>query len=103
LGDHQIVAFLLALVTGHPQVAGELLPALVQTPEAVTINSLVATLSNPKDRSPVPGSAADAVRMWLAEHPDYGQTPARRCSALAQEVARFSFTAPTMTAPIKPP
>jgi hypothetical protein len=103
LGDHQIVAFLLALVTGHPQVAGDLLPALVQAPEAATINSLAATLPIPENPSSDLGSAAEAVRKWLAEHPDYAQTPARRCAALAQEVARFSFTAPTMTAPIKPP
>jgi hypothetical protein len=102
LGDHQIVAFLLALVTGHPQVAGELLPALVQAPEAATITSLAAALPIPENPSSEVGSAAEAVRSWLAEHPDYAQTPARRCAALAQEVARFSFTAPTMTAPITP-
>jgi hypothetical protein len=103
LGDHQIVAFLLALVTGRPQVAAYLLPALVQAPEAVTINSLATTLPIPKDPSSDLMSATEAVRAWLAEHPDYAQAPARRCSALAQEVARFSFTAPTMTAPTTPP
>jgi hypothetical protein len=101
LGDHQIVAFLLALVTGHPQVAGYLLPALVQAPEAATINSLATTLPIPKEPSADLVSATEAVRVWLAEHPDYAQAPAKRCSALAQEVARFSFTAPTMTAPSK--
>jgi hypothetical protein len=100
LGDHQIVAFLLALVTGHPKVAGMLLPALTQAPDFATINSIAAALALPSNPAPELVSSRDAVRGWLAEHADYAQAPAKRCSALAQEVGRFSFTPPTPMGPV---
>jgi hypothetical protein len=102
LGDHQVLAFLLALVTGRSQVAGYLLPALVRAPEAATVQSVITNLPLPPDPPLDLASALEAVRRWLTEHPDYEHAPAQRFSALAQEVARFSFAPPTMTATIRP-
>jgi hypothetical protein len=63
IGDHEVVAFLLAVVTGRPAVYQRLLPALICAPDGQTLQPVVAALT-PANRQPstpnarLPGPAA---------------------------------------------
>jgi hypothetical protein len=91
IGDHEVVAFLLAVVTGRPAVYRRLLPALKCAPDSATLQSVAVALSQ--------GSEADSaladVLSWLGSYPRYAGAPAHRYAKWATEVARFSFTPPT--------
>jgi len=107
LGDHEVVAFLLAVLTGRPAAARHVLPALAGAAAHAT---LAGTLEPAPDSATGEESAtgdtqqalAD-VRAWLARHPRYGQAPARRFAKWAQEVARFSFTPPAANGGLEQP
>ena len=63
IGDHEVVAFLLAVVTGRPAVYQRLLPALICAADRQTLQPVVAALtpSTPEPPAPIkplPGSAA---------------------------------------------
>ena len=63
IGDHEVVAFLLAVVTGRPAVYRRLLPALICAPDRQTLQPVVAALTPPTPEppapnTPLPGSAA---------------------------------------------
>jgi hypothetical protein len=63
IGDHEVVAFLLAVVTGRPSVYQRLLPALICAPDRQTLQPVVAALTPPipeppAPNTPLPGSAA---------------------------------------------
>jgi hypothetical protein len=63
IGDHEVVAFLLAVVTGRPTVYQRLLPALICAPDRQTLQPVVAALTPPTPEppapnTPLPGSAA---------------------------------------------
>ena len=63
IGDHEVVAFLLAVVTGRPAVYQRLLPALICAPDRQTLQPIVAALTppTPEPLAPtpaLPGSAA---------------------------------------------
>ena len=63
IGDHEVVAFLLAVVTGRPAVYQRLLPALICAPDRQTLQPVVAALPPPAPElpapnPPIPGSAA---------------------------------------------
>ncbi|GAA1874392.1 hypothetical protein GCM10009687_47920 [Asanoa iriomotensis] len=78
IGDHEVVAFLLAVITGRPTTARALIDALAAAPENVTLGSALA------DPDP-------AVRRWLTQHPRFDNAPAHRFAEWAPEVTRFSF------------
>jgi hypothetical protein len=93
LGDHQVVAFLLAVVTGQPPLSSPLLRALARPDVFGTLEETVAALDLPSD--PASSAVAQAgVENWMREQPHYARTPARRFSSWAVEVGRFSFTNP---------
>jgi hypothetical protein len=121
IGDHEVVAFLLAVVTGRPAIYQRLLPALICAPDQQTLQPVVAALIPPAPDpsalnlpvtdaaasvTPVPvplarttAGAADPaladVLSWLARYPRYANAPAHRYAKWAMEVARFSFTPTT--------
>ena len=109
IGDHEVVAFLLAVVTGRPTVYQRLLPALVCAPDRQTLQPVLAALAPPAPSPPLPdppsplapdpAGAADPalgdVLSWLARYPRYANAPAHRYAKWAMKVARFSFTPTT--------
>jgi hypothetical protein len=92
IGDHEVVAFLLAVVTGRPAVYRRLLPALTCAPDSATLQGVTAGLSQPGVADP----ALAELLAWLGSYPRYAGAPAHRYAKWAIEVARFSFT-PTTT------
>jgi KAP family P-loop domain len=63
IADHEVVAFLLAVVTGRPAVYQRLMPALMCAPDHQTLQPVMAALTPPAAESPAPnpqlhGSAA---------------------------------------------
>ena len=85
-GDHEVVAFLLAVVTGYPTVAGRVLGAIA-TCSPVTRLADAVTIATDAD-SP----AGNVLRGWLDDHPRYGTAAATRFALWAPEVGRFSFS-----------
>ncbi|MEU4236736.1 P-loop NTPase fold protein [Actinoplanes sp. NPDC026619] len=81
VGDHEVVAFLLAVVTGQPAEAAKQLFDTLRREPAGPLCTAVAP-NRPE---------LDAVRLWLAANPRYGNAPRHRFAAWAPEVARFSF------------
>jgi hypothetical protein len=84
LGDHEVVAFLLAVVTGLPVGAEPVLSAFIAAPPKVSAEQAVQDL-------PV---GAEAVRAWFGVHRRYAEAPAERYAGWAREVARYSFAPP---------
>lgn len=80
IGDHEVVAFLLAVVTGRPEEAAPLLSALSIAAEGCLIEAV-------EDAEPAPA----AIGRWLASQPRYANAPRYRFAAWGPEVARFSF------------
>jgi hypothetical protein len=91
IGDHEVVAFLLAVVTGRPAVYRRLLPALKCAPDTATLQSVTVELSSAGGADP---PLAD-VLTWLSGYSRYAGAPAHRYAKWATEVARFSFTPTT--------
>ncbi len=58
IGDHEVVAFLLAVVTGRPAVYQRLLPALIWAPDRQTLQPILAALTPPAPNAPLPGPVA---------------------------------------------
>jgi hypothetical protein len=85
LGDHEAVAFLLAVLVGRPADAGELFAALARAARGET---LLAVLD---------GRRSGDVEEWVKQHPRFADAPARYFGRWADEVGRFSFTAPQET------
>lgn len=83
IGDHEVVAFLLAVVTGQPA-AAQLIRALRADRQDVTLAALLGEVQDP---------GLDPVRRWLEANPRYGDAPSHRFAEWAPEVARFSFVA----------
>ena len=84
-GDHEVVAFLLAVVTGYPSVAGRVLGAVATCDPMARLADVVTTAAGPD--SP----AGDALRGWLDDHPRYATAAATRFASWSPEVGRFSF------------
>jgi KAP-like P-loop domain-containing protein len=82
LGDHEAVAFLLALVTGHPTVAGQVLTALADAAPGTTVEQALPT-DGELDLA--------AIRAWLAANPRYAKALTDRFTTWASEAARYSF------------
>jgi hypothetical protein len=76
IADHEVVAFLLAVVIGQAEAAGDLLAGLGRE-AAGTLGSAV--------------SPESPIATWLAAHPRYADAPRDRFAEWAPEVARFSF------------
>lgn len=91
IADHEIVAFLLAVVTGHPALAALLLPALAAPPPGANLDTLLTGLTL-RDNTPALTDSHTRVRAWLTTHPGHAGTAASRFAEWAAEVARFSFT-----------
>jgi hypothetical protein len=85
IGDHEVVAFLLAVITGQPAAAPILLASL-------RLASPDGTLQSATDE---PDPALVAVHRWVREHPRFGNAPSHRFADWAPEVARFSFAPST--------
>ncbi|MEV6304342.1 P-loop NTPase fold protein [Actinoplanes sp. NPDC051861] len=81
IGDHEVVAFLLAVNIGQPAAARELTASLRSASADGTLRTVI-------DRS---DPAQAAVRRWLDAHPRYVEAPAHRFADWALEVSRFSF------------
>lgn len=107
IGDHEVVAFLLALVTGHSAAAARILPALASARAGESVHAVVgavAGVTSDELGPAAPAGRADAARAlaaslatiqaWLADHAEYGGAPARRYAEWAAQVARFSFVRP---------
>lgn len=56
IGDHEVVAFLLAVVTGRCAVYQRLLPALICAPDSQTLRTVVTDLTPPAPNPSLPGS-----------------------------------------------
>lgn len=94
LGDHQVVAFLLAVVTGQPTLSSSLLRALSRRDVSGTLEETVVALDLPVDPASSSAGAKAGVESWMRGQPHYARAPARRFSFWAVEVGRFSFTNP---------
>ena len=91
LGDHEVVAFLLAVVTGHPSAAGAVLAALTYcAPRAKLADVVKAAVSEEGPNA----ETAEKLCDWLRSHPRYATAEATRFASWAAEVGRFSFTPP---------
>jgi hypothetical protein len=93
LGDHQVVAFLLALVTGHPDFAALLIEGLVRTQGARTLEEVVQGVASSGPSTPV-GFSKEVVIAWLTGKRLYAKTKSARFTYWAVEVGRFSFLPP---------
>jgi hypothetical protein len=82
LGDHEAVAFLLAVLIGHPKVFAALLRA-------------------PKDTTLAGALKTSAVGEWVKGHPRFADAPDRYFARWAEEVSRFAFTAPQETVTVR--
>jgi len=94
IADHEIVAFLLAVVTGHPALAAVLLPALAAPPPGANLNTLITALDTRDGRQELASSQAQ-VTTWLVTHPGHARAAASRFAEWAAEIARYSFTPAT--------
>lgn len=94
LGDHEVVAFLLAVVTGQPAAAGPILSALQSAAPGVTVEQALNGVTPPGSPSSTSAVCAEltAVRGWLATHVSHAKAPAQRYAQWANEAGRFSFT-----------
>jgi hypothetical protein len=100
LGEHEVVALLLAIVTGRPQIASMVLRALDEATPQMTAEFVIGSLTRPDPVSSVGTKAASAsateqltdVTRWLAAHPRYARAPADRYAPWVREVSRFSFS-----------
>jgi hypothetical protein len=68
LGDHEVVAFLLAVVSGSPVGAEPVLSSLIAAPPKTPAEQAVRDLT----------AEAAAVLTWLAVHRRYADAPAER-------------------------
>jgi hypothetical protein len=85
IAPDEIVAFLLAVVTGHPALAAILLPALAASPPGATLNAVLADM--PLDGgTPLVAASRACVRAWLTAHPRDAEAPASRFGEWAIEV-----------------
>jgi hypothetical protein len=84
--DHEIVAFLLAVVTGQPALT-PLLTALADGTPGTTVRSALDALRTPDAAVPT-----EELSTWLTAHPAVANASAARCSTWAREVRRFTFT-----------
>jgi hypothetical protein len=87
IGDHEVVAFLLAVVTGQPVAAQNLLTELRQAPPDGTLRTTIQQI----DAIPTP------MRQWITQHPRLADAPSHRFADGISEVARFSFVSATET------
>jgi len=81
IGDHEVVAFLLAVITGQPAEARALLAAFCVAPANGTLESAITE----------PAAALPLVHRWVMDHPLFGNAPSHRFAEWAPEVTRFSF------------
>ena len=93
LGDHEVVAFLLALVTGHAGLAARLIEAISTTQGARTLEETVHGLASPVLPATQVASRK-VVLAWLTSKRSYADGKAVRFSYWAEEVGRFSFIPP---------
>lgn len=95
LGDHEVVALLLALVTGHPDLAARLIDALSRAPDADTLDETVRTLA------PTGTAVASKATLlkWLQDRPRHANGKVARYSYWAVEVGRYSFVPPAAFRP----
>jgi hypothetical protein len=91
VADDQIVAFLLALVTGRPGFT-PLLTYLANGGPQATVRSLVTAMA-PDGTPPDPG--VTQLLAWLDSRPALAGASAPRCAGWASEVRRFTFLPPT--------
>jgi hypothetical protein len=87
IGDHEVVAFLLAVVTGQPGAAQNLLTELRHAPPDGTLRTTIQKI----DAIPTP------MRQWITQHPRLADAPSHRFADWISEVARFSFVSATET------
>jgi hypothetical protein len=90
LGDHEVVAFLLALVTGQPDFAARLIDHISRAQDNDTLKDTVAgvevTAANGDE-----SAAKKLVLDWLAERRAFAEGKVSRFTYWASEVGRFSF------------
>ncbi len=98
IGDHEVVAFLLALVTGHPGLANLLLPALARPGPGASVQATLNGLAPGVVAASQVGTSVRSVGDWLTAH-GFAGVPARRLAVWASEVARFSFAPATSVPP----
>jgi hypothetical protein len=101
IADHQIVAFLLAIVTGQPELAAVLLPELTTPRPGVSLASVLTGLTLPDNAHALAG-AHTRVCGWLSTNTVLADAPAARFTRWAGEIARFSFI-PAVAFPDRPP
>jgi hypothetical protein len=89
---------LLAIVTGHPELAAILLPTLAASPSGTTLDDVLAGI-NLDGGTPLLAASLARVRAWLIAHPPLGNAQTSRFGEWATEVGRFSFTPALVTAP----
>lgn len=114
LGDHEVVAFLLATLIGRPYAAPAVLSALKTAAPDTPAADAVRTCQPPDPAVAPPGTGqrptqlAEAERRrdqvaaivgWLGTHARYGKAPAGRFSAWIPETSRYSFTRVDATPP----
>jgi hypothetical protein len=99
VGDHEVVAFLLAVVIGRPAVYQRLLPALICAPDRQTLQPVVAALTPPAPASATPDSPALNP---LAPNPPVPGSAALNPPALNLPVADLAASAPPASVPLAP-
>ena len=99
IGDHEVVAFLLAVVTGRPEVYRRLLPALMCAPDRETLQPVVAALTPPSPGPPTPDPPALNP---LAPNPPLPSSAAMNPPALNLPVADPAASAPPAPVPPAP-
>lgn len=95
LGDHEVVAFLLAVATGRHRVAKPVLSALIEAPLGVTAEQVLMGVTAPGPPGNEASRDLEATRTWLGVHRSYAQAPAQRYAEWAKQVARFTFAPPS--------
>ena len=89
IGDHDVVSFLLAVVTGQPSLA-PVLTTLADGPPQTTVRSAIEEIPAPDAADPTVTTRSEVLE-WLTAHPTLADASAARCAAWANEVRRFTF------------
>ena len=93
IADREVVAFLLAIVTGQPELAAVLLPALTTATPGASLDSVLTGLTFIEGGALAPAlnGALAQVRGWLDTNTAFKTAPATRFALSAAQIARFSF------------
>lgn len=89
---YEVIAFLLAVVTGPPATARAVISALQSAPTGTTCEQALTPFNNPH-LTPL-SLDLTSICAWLTIHKSYADAPASQYATWTTEVSRFTFTPP---------